>query len=280
MESFKVNEYIDEQNSKSNKEYSDKDDDITSRRLTIRNNNDQYLLIKEGNNNNKNHNINENIISNDEDEEKEEELFPFRIIGDIKKKSGFLGKYNSRYFEIDSIKGLVKRYKSSKEYPKRPKEIIDIRNIKLVKQLKNVKDYYDLEITYTVNKKGKNSDKILYLRLRHGECRNKWFDSLIYLWKYYYKGTPVPKFTKNILLFIDDRIGIIQELGKKKEKNNISKSEINIKKFKILSLLGIGGFGTVFKVKHILTDKIYAMKVMNKNYIIQKKYMNSLYKII
>jgi len=274
MESFKVNEYIDEQNSKSNKEYSDKDDDITSRRLTIRNNNDQYLLIKEGNNNNKNHNINENIISNDEDEEKEEELFPFRIIGDIKKKSGFLGKYNSRYFEIDSIKGLVKRYKSSKEYPKRPKEIIDIRNIKLVKQLKNVKDYYDLEITYTVNKKGKNSDKILYLRLRHGECRNKWFDSLIYLWKYYYKGTPVPKFTKNILLFIDDRIGIIQELGKKKEKNNISKSEINIKKFKILSLLGIGGFGTVFKVKHILTDKIYAMKVMNKNYIIKKKYLH------
>ena len=274
MESFKVNEFTEQQNLKSNKEYSDKDDDITSRRLTSRNDNDKYLLIKEDNNNNKNQYFNENIISNDEDEEKEEELFPFKVIGDIKKKSEYLGKYNNRYFEIDSIKGLIKRYKSSKEYPKRPKEIIDIRNIKLVKQLKNVKDYYDLEITYTVNKKGKNSDKILYLRLRHGECRNKWFDLLIYLWRYYYKGTPVPKITKNILLFIDDRIGIIQELGKNKEKNNISKSEVNIKKFKILSLLGIGGFGTVFKVKHILTDKIYAMKVMNKNYIIKKKYLH------
>ena len=274
MESLKVNEYIDQQNLKSNKEYSDKDDDLTSRRLTTRNDNDKYLLIKEGHNSNNNQNINENIISNDDDGEKEEELFPFRIIGDIKKKSEFFGKYNSRYFEIDSIKGLLKRYKSSKEYPKRPKEVIDIRNIKLVKQLKTAKDYYDLEITYTVNKKGKNSDKILYLRLRHIECRNKWFDLLIYLWRYYYKGTPVPKFTKNILLFIDDRIGIIQEIAKKKEKKNIAKSEINIKKFKILSLLGVGGFGTVFKVKHILTDKIYAMKVMNKNYIIHKKYLH------
>ena len=274
MESFKINGYIGQQNLKSNKEYSDKDDDITSRRLTIRNDNDKYLLIKEGNNNNNNQKINENIIFNDEDEEREEELFPFRIIGDIKKKSGYFGKYNNRYFEIDSIKGLLKRYKSSKEYPKRPKEIIDIRNIKLVKQLKSAKDYYDLEITYTVNKKGKNSDKILYLRLRNLECRNKWFDLLVYLWRYYYKGTPVPKFTNNILLFIDDRIGIIQELGKKKERNNIAKSGINIKKFKILSLLGVGGFGTVFKVKHILTDKIYAMKVMNKNYIIKKKYLH------
>ena len=30
----------------------------------------------------------------------------------------------------------------------------------------------------------------------------------------------------------------------------------------------------MFKVKHILTDKIYAMKVMNKNYIIKKKYLH------
>ena len=137
MESFKVNEFTEQQNLKSNKEYSDKDDDITSRRLTSRNDNDKYLLIKEDNNNNKNQYINENIISNDEDEEKEEELFPFKVIGDIKKKSEYLGKYNSKYFEIDSIKGLIKRYQSSKEYPKRPKEIIDIRNILVTNPTKN-----------------------------------------------------------------------------------------------------------------------------------------------
>ena len=36
---------------------------------------------------------------------------------------------------------------------------------------------------------------------------------------------------------------------------------MSVKNFKILGLLGVGGFGTVFKVKHILTDKIYAMKL-------------------
>ena len=49
---------------------------------------------------------------------------------------------------------------------------------------------------------------------------------------------------------------------------------MDLKKFKILGLLGVGGFGTVFKVQHILTEKIYAMKVMNKNYIIKKKYLH------
>jgi serine/threonine protein kinase len=88
------------------------------------------------------------------------------------------------------------------------------------------------------------------------------------------KGSPIPEFTNNILLFIDDRIGILQEIGRKPEKNITKNSEISLKKFKILGLLGIGGFGTVFKVKHILTDKIYAMKVMNKNYIIKKKYLH------
>ena len=49
---------------------------------------------------------------------------------------------------------------------------------------------------------------------------------------------------------------------------------MNLKKFEIIGLLGIGGFGTVFKVKHILTEKVYAMKVMNKNYVIKKKYLH------
>ena len=93
------------------------------------------------------------------------------------------------------------------------------------------------------------------------------------MWKYLVKGEPVPKITKNILLFVDDRIGIIQEIGRENKKKKI-KSEMNLRKFKILGLLGVGGFGTVFKVKHALTDKIYAMKVMNKNYIIQKKYLH------
>ena len=276
IESTKINEYLEEDNIKNNKEYTEDENDLRSCRITARNNNNKYLLIKEEEN--KSSNIIETSISDDEEEEKEEEkLFPFRIIGDVKKKSNHIGKYNSRYIELDAVKGLFKRYRSSKDYPKRPKEVIDLRSFKLIRKIKQVKEFYDLEITFTViNKKGEKSDKVEHFRLRHSQCRNKWFDSLLQIWTYVIKGKPIPKFTKNILLFIDDRIGILQEIGRKKEINPIKKNGggINLRKFKILGLLGVGGFGTVFKVKHVLTDKIYAMKVMNKNYIIKKKYLH------
>ena len=268
IESIKINEYLD-QDIKSNKEYTDDENDLRSCRFTERNNNDKYLLIKEEINNNK-----KKIELLNEKEKEEESLFPFRIIGDAKKQSEYMGKYNNRYLELDAVKGLFKRYSSSKDYPKKPKEVIDIRDFKLIRKLKVVKEYYDLEITFLVNnKKGQKVEKVENFRLRHQQCRNKWFDSLLFIWRNLVKGNSVPKFTKEILLFVDDRIGIIQEIGRKNEKKK-QKSEINLKKFKILSLLGIGGFGTVFKVKHILTDKIYAMKVMNKNYIIKKKYLH------
>ena len=276
IESIKINEYLEKDNLKSNKEYTEDENDLRSCRLTARNNNNKYLLIKEEEKNN----LFDKSNSDDDDEveEKEDEkLFPFRIVGDAKKKSDLLGKYNSRYLELDAIKGLFKRYRSSKDYPKRPKEIIDLRNFKLIRKIKQVKEFYDLEITFTVtNKNGEKSDKVENFRLRHVQCRNKWFDSLLEIWTYVIKGKPVPKFTKNILLFVDDRIGILQEIGRKNEKNKDKKNGngINLKTFKILGLLGVGGFGTVFKVKHILTDKIYAMKVMNKNYIIKKKYLH------
>ena len=275
IESIKINEYLEKDNLKSNKEYTEDENDLRSCRLTARNNNNKYLLIKEEEKNNL---FDKSNSDDDEVEEKEDEkLFPFRIVGDAKKKSELLGKYNSRYLELDAIKGLFKRYRSSKDYPKRPKEIIDLRNFKLIRKIKQVKEFYDLEITFTVtNKNGEKSDKVENFRLRHVQCRNKWFDSLLEIWTYVIKGKPVPKFTKNILLFVDDRIGILQEIGRKNEKNKDKKNGngINLKKFKILGLLGVGGFGTVFKVKHILTDKIYAMKVMNKNYIIKKKYLH------
>ena len=265
LEIIKIDDYLKDENLKCNKEYKDDENDLISCRLTERDNN-QYLEIKDDIKNNSNDNL---------DNEEKEELFPFRIIGDVKKKSEHLGKFNNRYLELDSIKGLFKRYMSSKDYPKKPKEIIDVRNFKTIRKVKAVKEYYDLEIEYTkTNKKGQKVDKLEIFRLRNQECRNKWYDSLILIWKYFIKGTPVPKFTKNILLFVDDRIGIIQEIGRENKTNKKKKYPIDLKKFQILGFLGVGGFGTVFKIKHNLTDKIYAMKVMNKNYIIKKKYLH------
>ena len=126
----------------------------------------------------------ENEITEKEEDEEEKDLFPFKIVGDGKKKGKIFGKYKSNYFEIDSVKGLFKRFSSTKEYPKNPKEIIEIKNIKLIKKQKLVKDFNDLEITFTVtNKKGKTSEKSENFRFRHLLCRNTWNDYLTTLWK-------------------------------------------------------------------------------------------------
>ena len=262
---------------KCHKEYNDKNDDLRSCRFQSKDNNDKYLIKDYKNNQNLNTNDNSNNSDNEDESDKEEDekkgnLFPFRIIGDALKKSQKLGVYNNRYLEIDSLKGLFKRYKTTKDYPKKPNDIVDIRTFKLIRKLKRVKDYYDLEITYTITKKGEKIEKIENYRMRHFDCRNKWFDLLLFLWRFLIKGHPIPKFTNKILLFVDDRIGIVQEIRENKNKNNIN--NVSLRNIKILRLLAVGGFGTVFKVKHILTDKVYAMKVMNKNYLIQKKYLH------
>ena len=276
ISNLKIDEIkLEVENLKSNKEYNDNNDDITSARFPIKNN-DKYLIKDEKSkpNTKDEKDVSDNEYESDrEEEEKKEDLFPFKIIGDSIKKSQKLGQYNSRYLEIDSLKGLFKRYKTSKDYPNKPNDIVEIKNFKLIRKLKKVKDYYDLEITYFVMKKGEKVEKVENYRFRHFDCRNKWFDALLALWRYLIKGHPVPKFTFEVLSFVDDKIGIVQEI-RESDKSKGKKTSINLRNFKILSMLGVGGFGTVYKVKHNLSDKVYAMKVMNKNYIINKKYLH------
>ena len=250
-------------------------DELHSKKFEIHNDEDKYLvqldedkelenLINEHNNN-----------SSDEDEE-EEETFPFRIIGDVQKKGESIGKYNHRYLEIDSVKGILKRYKSSKEYPRKPLEIIPIKNLKNLKKLiKDInKDCYDFEITFTVTKGTKTEEKTQRYRVRHADSRSKWYDSLLTLWKYLVKGEKMPKINNHKLEFVDDQVGIIQDIKQHNDRSKVKSGKISLKNFKIMGILGVGGFSTVYKVRHIMTDKVYAMKVMNKNYIIFKKYLH------
>ena len=222
--------------------------------------------------------INEHINNNssDEDEDNEEETFPFRIIGDVQKKGEIFKKFNHRYLEIDTVKGIIKRYKSSVEYPRHPLEIIPIRNLKSLKKLaKDVnKDCYDLELVFYVTKGVKKEEKTQIYRVRHSESRNKWYNSILSLWKHLVKGENLPKINNHKLQFVDDQVGIIQDMKQHNEKNKKKSGKVSFRNFKILGLLGVGGFSNVYKVQHIITDKIYAMKVMNKNYIIRKKYLH------
>ena len=250
--------------------------DLLSKKFEVHNDNDKYLvsldedkelenLINEHNNNN----------SSDEDDE-EEETFPFRVIGDVQKKGDTIGKYNHRYLEIDSVKGILKRFKSAKEYPRKPLEIIPIKNLKNLKKLvKDInKDCYDFEISFTVNKGLKTEEKTQRYRVRHAESRSKWYDSLLTLWKFLVKGEKMPRINNHKLQFVDDQVGIIQDIKQHNDRSKVKSGKVSLKNFKILGILGVGGFSTVYKVRHIMTEKVYAMKVMNKNYIIYKKYLH------
>ena len=154
-------------------------------------------------------------------------------------------------------------------------EVIPIKSLKVLKKVKKLpkQEFFEFNLSYIPENKTK--EKMHTYRVRHIECRTKWFESLLKLYKHIVKGEPLPPINKNKLIFIDDQVGINQEIKQNtNKKKRRSSNTVFLRNFKILSELGVGAFGTVFKVQHILTEKIYAMKVMNKNYIIQKKYLH------
>ncbi len=254
----------------------EKKDDILSKKFKEHNDDYKYLVQLDEDKELENVFNEQKNNSSDEDDDEEEETFPFRIIGDIQKKGETIGKFNHRYLEIDSVKGILKRYKSSKEYPRFPLEIIPIKTLKSLKKLAKVinKDFYDFEIVFTLTKGNKKEDKTQIYRVRHFECRNQWYDSLLALWKHLVKGEKLPKINNHKLLFVDDQTGIIQDIKQHNDKSKVKTGKVSLRNFKLLGQLGVGGFSSVYKVQHIMTEKIYAMKVMNKNYIISKKYLH------
>ena len=105
--------------------------------------------------------------------------------------------------------------------------------------------------------------------MRHLGSRAKWLESINLLWKHFNKNEPLPRISKHKVLFVDDSIGIIQELNKKRDK-----SKVTIKDFKIIQSLGYGAFSSVYLVKHRTSNKLYAMKVMDKNILIEQKHLH------
>ena len=57
-------------------------------------------------------------------------------------------------------------------------------------------------------------------------------------------------------------------------KDTVKKEIISLNNFRVIGILESDGFRIVYKVKVILKDIIYVMKVMNKNKIINKKYFH------
>jgi len=57
-------------------------------------------------------------------------------------------------------------------------------------------------------------------------------------------------------------------------RSSLESSNTSLEDFKILKILGKGSFGKVYLVKNINTDKIYAMKVLDKQFVIKKNQIN------
>ena len=213
-------------------------------------------------------------IENEQEENKNsenEEYFPFRVIGNLQKKGNTFGFYNYRYVEIDVVKGLFKRFKSPKYYPDRPIDVInlkDITELKVMPKKKNEFNYY-FELKY--KRKNSNEKTELY-RTRNISSRDKWFNTIHEVYKHFKGQKLLPKINKNKLMFINDQVGIVQEISKGDK--NPKKNEITLEDFHIISRLGCGAFGTVYKVKNIIDNNEYALKVINKNIIIEKKYFH------
>ena len=83
----------------------EKPNELLSKKFEIHNDEDKYLVHLEEAQELENLIIEHNNNSSDEDDE-EEETFPFRVIDDVQKKGDSMDKYNNRYLQIDSVKGI------------------------------------------------------------------------------------------------------------------------------------------------------------------------------
>lgn len=195
-------------------------------------------------------------------------IFPERIIGNIEKRGTKLGFYHYRYLEIDSNSGELRRYLKIEDYPKKPKEIIHIKQLTALKRLKKSSEYYEFQIYFFDGQKLVNQ---IY-KVRHLYSITHWFEAIKTMWTYYTKGKPLLKIIKETL-FIDDTMGIQHNLNSKL--NFLGNQHIiTINDFDIIKLLGYGAFSTVYQVIHKKSKKIYAMKIMDKNILIEKKHLH------
>lgn len=229
---------------------------------------------------------------------------PPKAIGYVEKIGNLLPIYRMRYLEVDPFVGTIKRYKSVRDYPRNPNEIIP-----LIGVTSCIKEYADNESNITnINLQNKNTfyyfsvmynSKEIY-RVESNKACKKWIEiinsSVIYS-KFWSKISKEYPNTADYLLKQQNDIIIINHhngeckkhihpLNKQKEKksppirrmstnqlleDSTDNKGLTFNSFQILDVLGSGTFGKVFKatLKHSSDDKIYAMKVINKRYLLR-----------
>ena len=215
------------------------------------------------------------------------------------KKGKILPHYNLRYVQLDPIKGLFLRYAQKADYPVKPLEVLllkDFINCKISND--SSEKFFYLEATFTSNH--------LY-RFESREACNKWNDAINKCSTYakYWeniskKHIEVPLYLSTLntdVIEINCQNGEMKTIESKNkgESNQIQKKKprrknpyanreedyklledpilnnttVGFNSFTILDCLGAGSFGKVFKVRMKSNGEIYAMKVINKRFLMK-----------
>ena len=225
---------------------------------------------------------------------------PPKYIGFIYKKGKVLPHYNLRYVQLDPLKGLFLRYAQKADYPTKPLEVLllkDFINCKITND--SSEKYFYLEATF--------SSSHLY-RFESREACNKWNDAINKCSTYakYWeniskKYLEVPLYLSSLssdvleINCINGELKTIESKINNEESNQIQKKKqrrknpyanreedykllevpilnnttVGFNSFTILDCLGAGSFGKVFKVRMKSNGEIYAMKVINKRFLLK-----------
>ena len=222
---------------------------------------------------------------------------PPKFIGFLYKKGKFLPHYNLRYALLDPLKGLFFRFAQKSDYPSKPLEVMKLTDFVNSKITNESDTYFYLETTFISNQ--------LY-RFESKKACNEWNEAINKCSSYskYWdnltlKYTDIPLYLSSLdyeIIEINCLNGdktIIKskkteeiEIPKKKmrRKNPYTNKEedyklfdnpilnndsIGFNSFIIEDCLGAGSFGKVYKVRMKSNGEIYAMKVINKKFLMK-----------
>jgi len=220
---------------------------------------------------------------------KEEEKFrppkPPIVKGYMYKRGTYFMKMNQRWMVLNPEEGTLIRYKKKEDFPNKPKEIIPLKSIEGVRRMK-AGPLYDKEFHYI---------QLLYQKryifaCQNEETANKWVTYII-------QGSVYTNYMENRLqnqakkdkeikekkddynyfddvtseeIILDDPTPANSPNKVDKNKVEVDPTKINFSSFEVLTVLGSGAFGKVYKVIKKGSSKVYAMKALRKHNLIVK----------
>eukprot|EP00826_Nyctotherus_ovalis_P019162 TRINITY_DN1585_c0_g1_i2.p1 TRINITY_DN1585_c0_g1~~TRINITY_DN1585_c0_g1_i2.p1 ORF type:complete len:582 (+),score=143.91 TRINITY_DN1585_c0_g1_i2:687-2432(+) len=219
---------------------------------------------------------------------------PPMVKGHIYKLGSLLSSKHLRYFVLDPFNSTLAKYKKKGNYPHKLAAVYSLRSIKELKMTHSEREFCYFEFfcerrhRFCCKGKAAASLWVKYLNcaivfatfLNDVHCNINALDA----------SKRVRQLNRKLLEKIEDEnqeeINIDDEpdhnplplqLDLEEEKppcETLQPTEqITLKSFKIICKIGIGAFGSIYKVVHTNTGKIYAMKTISKRYLAKTKQM-------